>query len=60
LSLSAFTSGINVRPIKTLEGHGDGAVYDVRWKGGIMISGGEDGNVAVWQIGEEDVEEAAE
>ncbi|WVQ98866.1 hypothetical protein IAU59_005997 [Kwoniella sp. CBS 9459] len=44
------SGGINVRPLKVLEGHGDGAVFDVAWKDGTdkMISAGEDGIVGIW------------
>ncbi|OCF36464.1 WD-repeat protein [Kwoniella heveanensis BCC8398] len=44
------SGGINVRPLKVLEGHGEGAVFDVAWKDGTdkMISAGEDGIVGVW------------
>jgi COMPASS component SWD3 len=46
-------SGIVVRPVRTLEGHGEGAVFDVRWDDGI-VSAGEDGMVGVWGFDEED------
>lgn len=42
-----------VKPIKTLEGHGEGAVFDVKWDDGI-VSGGEDGMVGVWGFDEDD------
>ena len=41
-------SGTNVRPVRTLEGHGDGAVFDVKWFEGGILSAGEDGNVGMW------------
>lgn len=49
-------AGINVRPLKVLEGHGDGAVFDVRWRDGDLISSGEDGSVIVWTTSEEEEE----
>jgi hypothetical protein len=49
----AHSGGTNVRPLHVLEGHGEGAVFDVRWRAGMMISAGEDGRVGVWD-GEED------
>ncbi|WVF72043.1 hypothetical protein IAT40_006855 [Kwoniella sp. CBS 6097] len=44
------SGGVNVPPLKVLEGHGHGAVFDVVWKDGTdkMISAGEDGIVGVW------------
>lgn len=47
-------SGINVRPLRTLEGHGDGAVFGVRWYQGGILSAGEDGAVGMWGFEEED------
>ncbi|WVQ71746.1 hypothetical protein IAR50_001287 [Cryptococcus sp. DSM 104548] len=46
----ARSGGITVRPSKALIGHGDGAVFDVKWKDGKMISAGEDGTVGVWDV----------
>lgn len=46
-------AGVNVRPTKVLEGHGDGAVFDVRWRDGEIISAGEDGVVGVWYASDE-------
>ncbi|WVQ78545.1 hypothetical protein IAT38_000631 [Cryptococcus sp. DSM 104549] len=46
----AGRGGITVRPLKALEGHGEGAVFDVKWKEGRMISAGEDGAVGVWGV----------
>ncbi|WWC60922.1 uncharacterized protein I303_103498 [Kwoniella dejecticola CBS 10117] len=37
-----------IRPLKVSEGHADGAVFDVVWKNGTMLSAGEDGLVGVW------------
>jgi len=37
-----------VRPVKVLSGHGEGAVFDVRWRDGGIVSAGEDGVVGVW------------
>jgi COMPASS component SWD3 len=45
-------SGVVVRPMRTLEGHGEGAVFDVRWCDGI-VSAGEDGMVGVWGFDED-------
>ena len=42
-----------VRPVRTLEGHGEGAVFDVRWDDGI-VSAGEDGMVGIWGFDEDD------
>nr|KIR46574.1 WD-repeat protein [Cryptococcus bacillisporus CA1280] len=39
-----------VRPAKVLMGHGEGAVFEVRWKEGKMVSAGEDGCVGVWGV----------
>lgn len=50
----AHSGGTNVRPLHVLEGHGEGAVFDVRWRAGMMVSAGEDGCVGVWD-GEDDV-----
>ena len=42
-----------VRPSKVLEGHVGGTVYDVAWiAGGGLLSGGEDGTVAIWDAAE--------
>jgi hypothetical protein len=51
---SPASAGINVRPLKVLEGHGDGAVFDVRWRNGDLLSSGEDGSVTVWTTANED------
>lgn len=48
--ITVVSSGTNVRPLKALEGHADGAVFDVQWTGGVMISGGEDGCVGIWEV----------
>ncbi|WWC69280.1 uncharacterized protein I206_103218 [Kwoniella pini CBS 10737] len=37
-----------IKPLKVLEGHYEGAVFDVVWKNGKLISAGEDGCVGVW------------
>ncbi|WWC89739.1 uncharacterized protein L201_004664 [Kwoniella dendrophila CBS 6074] len=37
-----------VKPLKVLEGHEDGAVFDVIWKNDRMLSAGEDGLVGIW------------
>jgi hypothetical protein len=50
-------SGVNVPPVRVLEGHKGGAVFDVRRCGGEMISAGEDGAVGVWSVDEEDGED---
>ncbi len=47
-------SGSNVKPVQILEGHGHGAVFDVRWKAGEILSAGEDGIVGVWHTAEEE------
>jgi len=47
-----------VRPLSVLEGHGDGAVFDVKWAGRLMVSAGEDGKVGVWGFDEDDEEDA--
>jgi COMPASS component SWD3 len=40
------SQGTNLKPLKVLEGHGDGAVFDVRWcPGEGLLSAGEDGAV---------------
>lgn len=41
-------AGVSVRPVKVLSGHGEGAVFDVRWRDGGIVSAGEDGVVGVW------------
>jgi len=45
---SGAGSGIVVKPINTLEGHGEGAVFDVDWYSDGIVSAGEDGRVGVW------------
>lgn len=53
----ALSGGTTVRPLKVLEGHGgEGAVFDVRYRAGVMVSAGEDGCVGVWEGEEEDEE----
>ncbi|KAK8869645.1 hypothetical protein IAR55_000213 [Kwoniella newhampshirensis] len=47
-SHSHINGGTTVRPSRILEGHGEGAVFDVVWKDGVMITAGEDGRVGVW------------
>ncbi|KAK6903106.1 hypothetical protein I203_108368 [Kwoniella mangroviensis CBS 8507] len=42
------TSIQTVRPLKVLEGHGEGSVFDVVWKDGRVLSAREDGLVGVW------------
>ncbi|WVW82910.1 hypothetical protein I302_104924 [Kwoniella bestiolae CBS 10118] len=37
-----------VKPLKVLEGHEEGSVFDVVWKDGRVLSAGEDGLVGVW------------
>jgi hypothetical protein len=45
---------INVNPVKTLQGHGKGAVFDAKWNaGGDVITAGEDGAVGIWTTEEE-------
>ncbi|KAK4687478.1 hypothetical protein P7C73_g2644, partial [Tremellales sp. Uapishka_1] len=59
--ISAFSSiqhesrnGVTtVRPSESLEGHMEGAVFDVKWSRRGMISAGEDGNVGLWRIGDD-------
>jgi COMPASS component SWD3 len=53
-------SGANVRPLRVLEAHGSGAVFDVRWCAGGMVSAGEDGAVGVWDVDEEENNEEGE
>lgn len=55
---SANTHGTNVKPLKVLEGHGDGAVFDVRWCSANegLISAGEDGAVGLWEVDEDEEE----
>jgi COMPASS component SWD3 len=43
-----------------LEAHGSGAVFDVRWCAGGMVSAGEDGAVGVWDVDEEENNEEGE
>lgn len=45
---SGSGQGTTVRPLRTLEGHGDGAVFDVRWYKDGILSAGEDGTVGLW------------
>jgi COMPASS component SWD3 len=48
-------SGVTVvKPIRTLEGHGEGAVFDVVWTEEGVFSAGEDGMVGVWGYDPED------
>ena len=54
----AASGGVSVRPLRSLEGHADGAVFDVRWAGQGMVSAGEDGAVGVWGVGEDSDGEA--
>ncbi len=42
-----------IRPSFVLEGHGEGAVFDVKWFDGGMASAGEDGAVGVWGVEDE-------
>jgi len=53
---SGGASGINVRPLRTLEGHGDGAVFDVKWTEEGVVSAGEDGKVGVWAFEDDEGE----
>lgn len=53
----AGAAGVNVKPMSVLEGHGDGAVFDVRWRGGEIVSAGEDAIVGIWNATEEDGED---
>ncbi|ORY24960.1 WD40-repeat-containing domain protein [Naematelia encephala] len=46
------SGGTIVKPLKVLEGHGEGAVFDVKWTGEVMVSAGEDRRVGVWRIGD--------
>jgi COMPASS component SWD3 len=39
-----------------LEGHGDGAVFDVKWTEEGVVSAGEDGKVGVWAFEEDEGE----
>jgi COMPASS component SWD3 len=54
------TTGVaptTIRPQKALEGHGDGAVFEVKWASeGILISAGEDGYVGIWGTNKEEDE----
>ena len=50
-------AGITVRSLSVLEGHGDGAVFDVKWSQGGIISAGEDGAVGVWGVDEDEDQE---
>lgn len=47
---SSGGGGTTVRPIKVLEGHEEGAVFDVKWRDGTMVSAGEDGAVGIWGV----------
>jgi COMPASS component SWD3 len=49
-------AGMNVRPTKVLAGHGDGAVFDARWRDGRIVSAGEDGVVGVWCEGDDEAD----
>jgi COMPASS component SWD3 len=52
------SQGTNVKPLKVLAGHGDGAVFDVRWcPGEGLLSAGEDGAVGLWEVDSESGEE---
>jgi hypothetical protein len=42
-----------VRPLRALEGHGDGAVFDVKWYEDGILSAGEDGTVGMWGFEED-------
>jgi hypothetical protein len=53
LGSRGHSSGTVVKPIRTLEGHGDGAVFDVRGTSDGIVSAGEDGKVGVWGYEEE-------
>ncbi|WVR05318.1 hypothetical protein IAU60_002332 [Kwoniella sp. DSM 27419] len=44
----ATSGGVTIKPLRVLGGHGDGAVFDVKWKEGTLVSAGEDGVVGVW------------
>lgn len=46
-----------MRPIRALEGHGDGAVFDVRSYEDGIISAGEDCAVGLWGFDEESDED---
>lgn len=54
---TARSGGATVRPLSVLEGHGEGAVFDVKWTGEGLISAGEDGKVGVWGIVDDQDEE---
>lgn len=45
-----------VRPLRTLEGHEEGAVFDVRWYEDGILSAGEDGTVGIWAFDEQEQE----
>lgn len=51
---SYASQGTNVKPLKVLEGHGEGAVFDVRWCEEGIVSAGEDGCVGLWGFGEDE------
>lgn len=40
--------------MRTLEGHGDGAVFEVKWFEGGILSAGEDGSVGMWGFDDKD------
>ncbi|KAL1411072.1 hypothetical protein Q8F55_002019 [Vanrija albida] len=48
ISASGTPAPTTIRPLKSLAGHGPGAVFDVRAQAGLVLSAGEDGSVGVW------------
>lgn len=50
---STSKQGQVIKPIKALEGHGEGAVFDVVWSEEGVFSAGEDGMVGVWDYDED-------
>lgn len=46
--------------MRTLEGHGDGAVFDVKWYEGGILSAGEDGSVGMWVFDEDQDQDQGE
>lgn len=48
ISASGTPAPTTIRPLKSLAGHGPGAVFGVRAQAGLLLSAGEDGSVGVW------------
>ena len=51
-SVNTVGGGTTVKPLKLLEGHGSGAVFEVKSFDGQLMSAGEDGSVVIWDEGE--------